>query len=111
MNRFEVVKPTEQVAPMGKVQQIEVTVVDRGLRRWRRTARATADTSKVHLESSFLSLEDRDKAITLRAQSFTVADDSPPKADPTAQPGSELFPVLGSRAESTAERRRPLEYH
>jgi hypothetical protein len=43
MNRFEVVKPTEPVAPMGKVQQIEVPVVDRGLRRWRRTARAAAD--------------------------------------------------------------------
>ena len=43
MNRFEVVKPTEPVAPMMDVQQIEVTVVDRGWRRWRRTAKAAAD--------------------------------------------------------------------
>jgi hypothetical protein len=44
MNRMEVVKPMESLAPMVEVQQIEVTVVDRGLRRWRRTARAAADT-------------------------------------------------------------------
>jgi hypothetical protein len=44
MNRFEVVKPMDPVAPMVEVQQIEVTVVDRGLRRWRRTARAAADS-------------------------------------------------------------------
>jgi hypothetical protein len=43
MNRFEVVNPMEPVAPMVEVQQIEVTVVDRGWRRWRRTARAAAD--------------------------------------------------------------------
>jgi hypothetical protein len=43
MNRFEVVKPMEPVAPIMDVQQIEVTVVDRGWRHWRRTAGAVAD--------------------------------------------------------------------
>jgi hypothetical protein len=43
MNRFEVVKGMEPVAPIVEVQQIDVTVVDRGWRRWRRTAGANAD--------------------------------------------------------------------
>jgi hypothetical protein len=43
MNRFEVVKRMEAVETIVEVQQIEVTVVDQGLRRWRRTARASAD--------------------------------------------------------------------
>ena len=43
INRFEVVKPMERVAPVVDVQQIEVTLVDRGWRRWRRTAGAGAD--------------------------------------------------------------------
>ena len=44
MNRFEVVKPRDPVTPMAEAQQIEVTVVDRGLRRWRRTTRAAEDS-------------------------------------------------------------------
>jgi hypothetical protein len=40
MNRFEVVRPMEPIAPIMDVQQIEVTVVDRGWRHWRRTAGA-----------------------------------------------------------------------
>jgi hypothetical protein len=43
MNRFEDVNRMEAAEPIVEVQQIEVTVVDRGLRRWRRTARAGAD--------------------------------------------------------------------
>ena len=36
MNRFELVKPMEPVAPIVDVQQIDVTVVNRGWRRWRK---------------------------------------------------------------------------
>ena len=43
MNRFDVVKPIKRVAPIVDVQQIEVTLVDRGRSRWRRTAGAEAD--------------------------------------------------------------------
>lgn len=43
MNRFEVVKPTEPDAPAVEVKQIELTIVDRGWRRWGRTARAAAE--------------------------------------------------------------------
>jgi hypothetical protein len=46
MNRFEGVKPIEPVTPMVDVQQIEVTLVDPGWRRWRRTAEADADRSQ-----------------------------------------------------------------
>ena len=47
MNRFEVVKPIKLMrAPIMDVQQIEVTVVDRGWRRWRRTAGADEDKSQ-----------------------------------------------------------------
>ena len=46
MNRFEVVKRMEPVAPIVEVRQIEVTVVDQGWRRWRRTPRAAADKSQ-----------------------------------------------------------------
>jgi predicted TIM-barrel fold metal-dependent hydrolase len=42
MNRFQAIERTEPVTPIVEVQQIEVTVVDRGWRRWRRTARAAA---------------------------------------------------------------------
>jgi hypothetical protein len=42
MNRFEAVKPMVPVAPKVDVQQIEVTLVNRGWRRWR-TAEAEAD--------------------------------------------------------------------
>jgi hypothetical protein len=45
MNRFEVVKPMEPVAPIRDVEQIEVTVVDRGWRVRRRTA--GADDGKI----------------------------------------------------------------
>ena len=45
MNRFEVVKPMEPVAPIMDVRQIEVTVVDRGWRVRRRTA--GADEGKI----------------------------------------------------------------
>jgi hypothetical protein len=43
MNRFEVVKRIEPVAPIVEVHQIDVTVVDRGWRRWGRTATANPD--------------------------------------------------------------------
>jgi hypothetical protein len=43
MSRFEVVELMEPVAPIVDVQQIEVTLVDRGWRRWRRTAGADTD--------------------------------------------------------------------
>jgi hypothetical protein len=43
MNRFEFGKPMEPVAPMVEAQQIEVTVVDRGWRRWSRTPRIAPD--------------------------------------------------------------------
>jgi hypothetical protein len=43
VRRFEVVNPIEPVAPVVDVQQIEVTVVDRGWKRWRRTAGTDAD--------------------------------------------------------------------
>jgi hypothetical protein len=43
MSRFEVVKPREPTAPVENAQRIEVTVVDRGWRRWRRRAGAEAD--------------------------------------------------------------------
>jgi len=45
INRFEVVKPMEPAAPIVEVQQIEVTVVDRGWRVRRRTA--WADKGKI----------------------------------------------------------------
>jgi hypothetical protein len=47
MNRFEVVKPMELAAPIVDVQQIEVTVVDRGWRVRRRTA--GADEGKIQV--------------------------------------------------------------
>jgi hypothetical protein len=43
VGRFETVKPVEPVAPVVDVQQIEVTVVDRGWKCWRRKARIEAD--------------------------------------------------------------------
>jgi hypothetical protein len=44
VSRFETVKPMRPVAPVIDVQQIEVTVVDRGWKRWRRrTAGTDAD--------------------------------------------------------------------
>jgi hypothetical protein len=43
VNRFEDVNRMEAVEPIVEVQQIEVTVLDQGLRRWRRAARASAD--------------------------------------------------------------------
>jgi hypothetical protein len=46
MRRFEVVKPREPIAPVEDAQRIEVTVVDRGWRRWRR--RAVAEANRVH---------------------------------------------------------------
>ena len=60
MNRFEVVKPMEPVAPISDVQQIEVTVVDRGWRVRRRTAGLMRVKFKVHPERSSLSLKDRE---------------------------------------------------
>jgi hypothetical protein len=39
MNRFEAIQQIEPVAPAVDVQQIEVSVVDRGWRRWRRIAK------------------------------------------------------------------------
>lgn len=44
MNRFEAIQQIEPVAPAVDVQQIEVSVVDRGWRRWRRIARTDADS-------------------------------------------------------------------
>ena len=38
MSRFEAVNPMEPVAPVVDVQHIEVTVVDRGWKRWRMKA-------------------------------------------------------------------------
>jgi hypothetical protein len=57
MNRFEVVKPMEPVVPILDVKQIEVTVVDRGWRRWRRTAGADADRFKGSPPKVLLSLK------------------------------------------------------
>jgi hypothetical protein len=45
MNRFEVVKPMEPVAPIVDVQQIEVTVVDRG---WRHLTKIGRHIPSVH---------------------------------------------------------------
>jgi hypothetical protein len=51
MNSFELIKPMEPVAPIVDVQQIEVTVVDRGWRvRRRRTAGPMRAKFKVHPE-------------------------------------------------------------
>jgi hypothetical protein len=50
MNRFEFVKPMEPVAPIRDVQQIEVTVVDRGSRVRRRTTGSMRAKLKVHPE-------------------------------------------------------------
>ena len=57
MSRFEVVKPMEPAAPAMDVQQIEVTVVDRGWRRWRRTAGTGVDRFQGSPERSSLSLK------------------------------------------------------
>jgi len=58
MSRFEIVKPMEPVAPVVDVQQIDVTVVDRGWRRWRRTAGGPMRMDfKVHPERSSVSLK------------------------------------------------------
>ena len=43
VRRFEPAKPIKPVAPVVDVLQIEVTVVDRGWKRWRRAARIDAD--------------------------------------------------------------------
>jgi hypothetical protein len=72
MNRFQVVKPIEvvrpiePVAPMVDAQRIEVTLVDRGWRRWKRTAVGDADGfqgSAVQPEKSSPSLSLINKAI------------------------------------------------
>ena len=63
MSRFEVVKPMEPVAPAVDVQQIEVTVVDRGWRHWRRTAGADADRFQGSPPKDPLSLSIMNKAI------------------------------------------------
>jgi hypothetical protein len=55
VNRFEDVNRMEAVEPIVEVQQIEVTVVDQGLRRWRRAARVSADKFQLHPERSSLS--------------------------------------------------------
>jgi hypothetical protein len=46
MNRFDDVKPMERAVPIVDVQQIEVTLVDPGWRRWRKTAPADAARSQ-----------------------------------------------------------------
>jgi hypothetical protein len=61
MNRFEVVEPMEPVAPIRDVQQIEVTVVDRGWRVRRRPAGPTRAKFKVHPERSSHSLKDHEQ--------------------------------------------------
>ena len=60
MNRFEVVKPMEPVAPIRNVQQIEVTL-DRGWRVRRRTAGPMRVKFKAHPETSSLSLKDHEQ--------------------------------------------------
>jgi hypothetical protein len=60
MNRFEVVKPMEPVAPIRNVQQIEVTL-DRGWRVRRRTAGPMRVKFKFHPARSFLSLKDHEQ--------------------------------------------------
>ena len=61
INRFEVVKPMEPAAPIADVEQIEVTVVDRGWRVRRRTAGLMRVKFKVHPERSSLSLKDHEQ--------------------------------------------------
>jgi hypothetical protein len=61
MNRFEVVKPMEPVAPIRDVQQIEVTVVDQGWRVRRRAAGPMRVKFKVHPERSSLFLKDHEQ--------------------------------------------------
>jgi hypothetical protein len=56
MNRSEVVKQTEPVAPIVDVQEIEVSVVHRGWRRWRRRARTDADRFEGPSNRKILSL-------------------------------------------------------